>query len=297
MWIEWIHDPKMLNLTLAEKGAWWLLVSLAGECAADGDIVKGNGTPMSLDEIAVCLHINSQKDRKDFFSMLKKMEAFNSLNWISDILTVTNFSIRQSRVPSETKEAVRDRVRRYREGRERRQVVTENPLPPLTTPSPSIYIDKEKDIDIEGNGEKAVTFQQVVTNESRLEVTEKPLQNEREISKKDKNIAKIAQLYEENIGFIKPVLADEFREFCENFTGTPSWIELAFKEAISRNKKSWHYIRAILESLEERGGPDDESKPSRRREGKPARQTRRTPIKYIRGDSEDEPGEDQGDLP
>lgn len=69
--------------------------------------------------------------------------------------------------------------------------------------------------------------------------------------------AEISKLYSENIGFIKPALADDMREFCESFRGPVAWVKPAFREALSRNKKNWQYIRAILENWEEKGGPDD----------------------------------------
>ena len=129
LWTDWIHDPKILNLSIGEKGAWCLLLSLAQECEADGYLVLGNGNPMSLDDIARCLHITAKKELAILQSMIKKMESLGSLAWNSKALVVVNFATRQSLVTSDTKEAVRDRVRRFRE----RQVVTETALPPLTT--------------------------------------------------------------------------------------------------------------------------------------------------------------------
>jgi len=114
MWAEWIHDPKMLGLTLSEIEAWWKLVTLAQECGADGALVIGNGAPMSLDEITNCLHLTSRIDRADFYSMVKKMESRSSLNWNSDILTITNFAERQ-KAASETKGDLRDRQQRRRQ--------------------------------------------------------------------------------------------------------------------------------------------------------------------------------------
>lgn len=101
---------------------------------------------------------------------------------------------------------------------------------------------------------------------------------------KDIYCKEISILYEENIGFIKPALAEEIKDFCENFSGPAPWIKLAFKEALSRNKKSWQYIRTILESWEEKGGPDDRTRgqPSKGVRPKPA-QGRVKPIKRIRG--------------
>ncbi|MBA7672718.1 hypothetical protein ES703_80904 [subsurface metagenome] len=127
MWTEWVHDPKMLGLTLSETGAWWKLVTLAQECGADGPLVKGNGSPLTITEIANSLHLSSPKDRKTLEGMISKMAGLGSLHWNSNVLVVTHFAERQALSPSATREAVRDRVRRHRE-----RAVTENPLPPVT---------------------------------------------------------------------------------------------------------------------------------------------------------------------
>ena len=138
MWGEWLHDPKMLSLSLAEQGAWWRLLTLAQECDADGSLVKGNGAPLTVPEIANCLHIATPRDMKTLRSMVGKMEAAGSLDWNSETLTIVHFAERQARIPSETKEAIRERVRQYRE----RQRVTEKPLqqPASSPPLPNIHI-------------------------------------------------------------------------------------------------------------------------------------------------------------
>jgi len=55
----------------------------------------------------------------------------------------------------------------------------------------------------------------------------------------------IFALYEENIGSLTPLLAEELKEAEE--THPPSWIEDAFKEAVTHNHRSWRYIARILE--------------------------------------------------
>lgn len=55
----------------------------------------------------------------------------------------------------------------------------------------------------------------------------------------------IFALYEENIGSLTPLLAEELKEAEE--THPPSWIEEAFKEAVTHNHRSWRYIARILE--------------------------------------------------
>ncbi len=81
---------------------------------------------MSLEDIANCLHINKASEYKAFTSMLSKMEQLGSLSWDNECLCLTHFEERQSQVPSGTKEAVRERVSRFREGKR----VTVFPLQP-----------------------------------------------------------------------------------------------------------------------------------------------------------------------
>ncbi|GAH39858.1 unnamed protein product, partial [marine sediment metagenome] len=147
MWVEWIDDLKMLDLTLAEQGAWWRLVTLAKKCAADGALVKDNGTPLSLDDITSTLRIKTKADRKVFDAMIRKMIDQSSLHWNDNALTITHFAERQAKTSSQASEAVRERVRRFRERQKRN--VTENSLHPLTTPT--TVKDIEAEVEVEGN--------------------------------------------------------------------------------------------------------------------------------------------------
>lgn len=56
----------------------------------------------------------------------------------------------------------------------------------------------------------------------------------------------IFALYEENIGLITPILADELREAEQRYPD--AWISAAFREAVANNKRTWRYIARILES-------------------------------------------------
>ncbi|RLC89992.1 MAG: primosomal replication protein N [Chloroflexi bacterium] len=77
-------------------------------------------------------------------------------------------------------------------------------------------------------------------------------------------------LYEANVGLLTPLIADELREAEQEYPA--EWIEDAFREAVSLNKRSWKYIRAILERWRTEGRDDGRRTPeaSRRRyiEGK-----------------------------
>lgn len=55
----------------------------------------------------------------------------------------------------------------------------------------------------------------------------------------------IFTLYENNIGLLTPIMADELRAAEQEFPA--EWVADAFKEAIKANVRRWSYIRAILD--------------------------------------------------
>jgi DNA replication protein len=58
-------------------------------------------------------------------------------------------------------------------------------------------------------------------------------------------------LYEQNIGLLSPLIADELRDAADQYP--VEWIEAAFREAVLHNKRKWSYIRAILRRWETEG--------------------------------------------
>lgn len=64
----------------------------------------------------------------------------------------------------------------------------------------------------------------------------------------------IYALYEQNIGLLTPIIAEQLREAESRYP--ISWIEEAFKEAVSLNKRSWRYIERILERWATEGKSD-----------------------------------------
>lgn len=66
-------------------------------------------------------------------------------------------------------------------------------------------------------------------------------------------------LYEQNIGLLTPLIADELREAEQVYPA--EWIEEAFREAVSLNKRSWKYIRAILERWRAEGKGETSQRP------------------------------------
>lgn len=73
----------------------------------------------------------------------------------------------------------------------------------------------------------------------------------------------IFELYEQNVGLLTPILAEELRE--AELTYPRSWVEEAFREAVVSNKRSWRYIRRILESWAARGRGTEQRGQDRRR--------------------------------
>jgi DNA replication protein len=62
-------------------------------------------------------------------------------------------------------------------------------------------------------------------------------------------------LYEQNVGLLTPLITEELREAEQTYPA--EWIEEAFREAVSLNKRSWKYIRAILERWRIEGKGDE----------------------------------------
>jgi DnaD/phage-associated family protein len=79
-------------------------------------------------------------------------------------------------------------------------------------------------------------------------------------------------LYEQNIGIITPMIAEELKEADKLYP--PRWIEEAFKEAVTLNKRSWKYIARILERWASEGKDSGEYRRDIKKDG---------PDKYIKG--------------
>jgi DNA replication protein len=64
----------------------------------------------------------------------------------------------------------------------------------------------------------------------------------------------VFRLYENNIGMLTPMVADELREAEKLYPA--DWIRDAFKEAVMNNKRNWRYIARILERWTTEGKSD-----------------------------------------
>lgn len=82
----------------------------------------------------------------------------------------------------------------------------------------------------------------------------------------------IFTLYEQNIGMLTPMIADELRDAEQLYP--QDWIRDAIREAVALNKRSWRYIAKILENWLAEGRSD----------GTHRGDTKKTdPDKYIKG--------------
>lgn len=73
-------------------------------------------------------------------------------------------------------------------------------------------------------------------------------------------------LYEENIGPLTPLIAEELKEAEELYPA--DWLLAAFREAVAHNKRSWKYIRAILERWRSEGRKDETDRRDREGDGR-----------------------------
>ncbi len=73
----------------------------------------------------------------------------------------------------------------------------------------------------------------------------------------------IYRLYEENIGPLTPMIADSLKEAEASYPR--AWIDDAMRLSAENNKRSWRYIRAILERWRQEGRSHEKSRRHPRR--------------------------------
>ena len=65
----------------------------------------------------------------------------------------------------------------------------------------------------------------------------------------------IFKLYEENVGLVQPLIAEELRAAAELYPA--GWIEDAFHQAVAYNRRNWRYVKRILERWATEGRDSD----------------------------------------
>ncbi|MFQ5945415.1 MAG: DnaD domain-containing protein [Anaerolineae bacterium] len=81
----------------------------------------------------------------------------------------------------------------------------------------------------------------------------------------------IFALYEQNIGLLQPLIAEELREAESRYPA--EWVEEAFRIAVKQNVRRWRYIQRILERWAEEGRGDRGAEPG----------SQESRYRYVRG--------------
>ncbi len=66
------------------------------------------------------------------------------------------------------------------------------------------------------------------------------------------------KLYEENIGPLTPLIADALKDAEQTYP--PEWVAEALEIAVTRNKRNWRYVEAILKRWKEEGHAQKQDK-------------------------------------
>ena len=138
LWGRDIHDPGLLDLTLAERGIWWSLQALAGECDSDGAFLNGDH-PMTLAQVGRSLHLDPEA-QVVLETLVPKMVEKNRLGWDASTLSIVGWDEAQYIPWSYTPEGIRERKERSRQRQaappksEKRK--NQRETPPHPTPPP-----------------------------------------------------------------------------------------------------------------------------------------------------------------
>ena len=151
--------------------------------------------------------------------------------------------------------------------------VLRNALEMATKRGTILHITLDKD----GKGEdiyflNTETDKQVIAKIQSGELHLPGLKAERQTYIETEEPPDIYTLYEQNIGMLTPMIAEELREAESLYPET--WIRDAIKEAVNQSKHKWSYVAAILERWATEGKGDG----THRRDFK-----KTDPDKYIKG--------------
>ena len=100
LWFDIIGDPKMAQLSAAEKWCWVGIILLAGQSPVRGKLMLADTKPMDENDIYRALRL-SPKERKSLKTCIMKMTEMNSLKWDTNCLEVIHFKDRQEAFPSD----------------------------------------------------------------------------------------------------------------------------------------------------------------------------------------------------
>jgi len=244
---ETLYGTTSQELELDEQAIWFKLLALAGDSVEPGKIEVAPGIPMTDEQIA-----GTVKAPLDVWLRTKQRLQAPDVDKIfinEGIINIRNWDKYQSEF--DRAEYMRQYMRDYRSKTNSKQLTSK------TANSKTRYTD------------------QIRTEEDHNNTTTA-----------SENLAKIAKLYEDNIGRLTSVIGERLKDIADKYPA--GWFEEALKDAVKLEHRNLKYIEAILERWQTEG-----FKAPKRTEGgrgelrKRPKQQRVRPIKYIRGSGED----------
>ena len=244
---ETLYGTTSQELELDEQAIWFKLLALAGDSVEPGKIEVAPGIPMTDGQIA-----GTVKSPLDVWLRTKQRLQDPDVDKISinqGIIHITNWEKYQSEF--DRTEYMRQYMRDYRKSKTNSKQLTSK-----TANSKTRYTDQNRSEDI------------LTTTTAR-----------------EKNLAKISSLYEDNIGRLTPTIAERLKDIAGEYPG--GWFEEALKDAVSLEHRNLKYIEAILERWKVEGFKAPKQKGGKAG-GKQPKQERVHPVKRIDGETGEE---------
>lgn len=287
---EILDDVKMLRLSDPQKWRFVQLILLAGECDAEGFIVKGD-IAMTVTDIAWRLRIDEGDLQKDL--ELLKSNHLMEFDQEESAWFVEKFSDRQGRSQAGKRKQWRKRQRKHREELKTQvfergnglceycgdpithdTFVIEHILPPFRGGSVSDLenlaascrscnaLKGDKTPEEAGFKNPRVSDNENVTGDSAI-VTgdnknvislEKRREEEEKRGEEEKDkdsFSVVACLYEQEIGPLTPMIGEQIKDWSENYPLV--WVERAIEIATTQQKRNVGYINGILNNFQKEG--------------------------------------------
>jgi len=262
---ETLYGTTSAELELDEQALWFKLLALAGDSPEPGKVEIAPGIAMTDEQISGIL-------KAPLDTWLRTKEKLRHLDidkiFINEgIIYIRNWERYQSEY---------ERTKKYRGTIFPKEDATQK-----STPEAKVENSVEK------------------LQENVSSIPDQTRPNQKDIittTAREENLAKIAKLYEDNIGRLTSVIGERLKDIADKYPA--GWFEEALKEAVELEHRNLKYIEAILERWHTEG-----FKAPKRTEGgrgeqprKRPQQERKRPLKYIRGSGEPRP-EDTEDMP
>jgi len=250
LYTEINRDPKIGSLTWAQRGIWSAILALAGEIdKRDKDDAEIGALGQSQE---IAWHLRCNED--ELSDALLAFEERGMVHHNDDTWYVTNYSDRQRRAPSQKRKAVARRVKAHREmKRECNEGVTS--LEQGVTPADKTREDKIRE------------------EEKRQDKTRKEKKRQEEQSLLSEFYQTSIKQYESNIGVIAPAQYNDIHDMLAELEekGLETWWADAVGVAVDQNKRSWAYVRAVLNNCIKDGKPPDRRDKRRKQTKKKAK--------------------------